>query len=147
MIYLILATCFSTCNSLIIKYCKKKSDNEITVLVVNYIVATVFGAALMRHKLIDAAASGENTMFIFALVTGLLYVLTLVLLQMNITKNGATVSASMTHMGMFITVMLSMIIFHESAGTTQIMGIASSCAYTRRRGSTDMTSSAVWHLE
>lgn len=124
MLYLFLATTFSSCNALIIKYCKKKSNNEIAVLMINYIVATVFGISLMRTKLFDAVASGETTLFIFALIDGILFISTFVLLQMNIKKNGATVSGSMTHMGMFITVLLSILIFHETTNLAQIIGIA-----------------------
>lgn len=123
MIYLILAIVCSSGNSLIMKFAEKKSSNRVALLLVNYIVAVIVGSALMRGKLFDAISSGESNVFVLGTITGVIYVTSFLILQFNIKKNGATVSASLSHMGLAIPVCISIVCFKERPEMIQIAGL------------------------
>lgn len=60
---------------------------------------------------------------LLGMVNGFFYVSAFLLLQLSIRKNGATVSASLSHMGLLIPVLLSIVLFREYPGSTQWGGV------------------------
>lgn len=125
MIYLIAAIACSTGNSLIIKFAERKTGNRMSLLLVNYVAAVLFGLALIMSDAENAGralAATDSATWMLGLINGLLYVTTFVLLQKNILVNGATVSASLSHMGLLIPVLLSIIVFREIPAGVQILG-------------------------
>lgn len=123
MIYLILAVVCSGSISLILKIQSAKSPNRFTVLFVNYVVAFAFGAAFIGSSISKIVQPDNRALILLILATGLIYITDILLMQTNIRLNGATVTASMSHMGMIITVLMSIFLFREEPGGYQIAGM------------------------
>lgn len=123
MINLLLAVFCSSSNSLIIKFSESKTTNKVSLLLVNYIVAVLFGSMLVVRGLGGLDRSTLGMMPMFAVINGIFYVSAFLMLQLNIKKNGATVSASLSHMGLMIPVLFSIFLFNEYPNSLQSTGV------------------------
>ena len=123
MINLILAIICSSGNSLIMKFHEKHSDNRVALLLMNYVMAVIFGGALVVKEIAHLNFHRMGMTPLLGMVNGFFYVSAFLLLQLSIRKNGATVSASLSHMGLLIPVLLSIVLFREYPGSTQWGGV------------------------
>lgn len=123
MINLILAIICSSGNSLIMKFHEKRSENRVSLLLMNYVMAVIFGGALVVKEIAHLDFHRMGTTPLLGMVNGFFYVSAFLFLQLSIRKNGATVSASMSHMGLLIPVLLSIVLFREYPGSTQWGGV------------------------
>lgn len=104
MINLILAIICSSGNSLIMKFHEKHSENRVALLLMNYVMAVIFGGALVVKEIAYLNFHRMGMTPLLGMVNGFFYVSAFLLLQLSIRKNGATVSASLSHMGLLIPV-------------------------------------------
>jgi len=112
MLFLLLATVASAGNALTMKFAGSRSDNAWALLLFNYLAATVLSVlSAARSEL----AVGEVAARVWALglVTGVLFITTFALLQLNVRINGATVSSSLARMGAVIPMLFSIALFGE----------------------------------
>ena len=123
MINLILSIICSSGNSLIMKLAERKTSNKSSLLLVNYVVAVFFGSMLVLRGSDAIGISQLGQVPVLAAINGIFYVSTFLLLQLNIHKNGATVSASLSHMGLMIPVMMSIFLFSEYPNAAQTAGV------------------------
>lgn len=123
MINLILAIICSSGNSLIMKFHEKHSENRVALLLMNYVMAVIFGGALVVKEIARLNFHRMGMTPLLGMVNGFFYVSAFLLLQLSIRKNGATVSASLSHMGLLIPVLLSILLFREYPGSTQWGGV------------------------
>ena len=132
MLNLVLAVICVTGNSLTLKLAEKKTGNRIMLLLVNYVVTFCFGLVFLQNWLVRGTMNGLKgsiaLMVIMGVINGILYILTYFLLQINIRKNGATISASLSHMGLLIPIILSVFVFSEYPDGSQIAGTITSLA-------------------
>ena len=112
MLFLILATLASAGNALTMKFAGSRSDNAWSLLFFNYIAATAI-SALSGARSGLVIADVEPKVWGMGLVTGVLFVTTFALLRLNVSKNGATISASLARMGSIIPLTLSIVLFDE----------------------------------
>ena len=98
MINLILAIICSSGNSLIMKFHEKHSENRVALLLMNYVMAVIFGGALVVKEIAHLDFHRMGMTPLLGMVNGFFYVSAFLLLQLSIRKNGATVSASLSHM-------------------------------------------------
>ena len=122
MLFLLLATIASAGNALTMKFAGAHSDNKWALLLFNYLAATVLSllSAVRSHL---AFAEVAPKVWGLGLVTGVLFVTTFALLQLNVRINGATVSSSLTRMGVIIPMVLSIALFGEYPTLTGACGI------------------------
>lgn len=123
MINLILSIICSSGNSLIMKLAERKTSNKSSLLLVNYVVAVFFGSMLVLRGSDAIGISQLGQVPVLAAINGIFYVSTFLLLQLNIHKNGATVSASLSHMGLMIPVLMSIFLFSEYPNPAQTAGV------------------------
>lgn len=124
MINLFMAIFCSSSNSLILKFAGTKSKNNVSLLLVNYIVAVVFGSMLVARDLGSLNMDALGKMPMFAILNGIFYVTTFVMMQLNVKRNGATVTGSLSHMGLMIPVLVSIVLFAEYPNRLQTVGVA-----------------------
>ena len=129
MIFLLLATLASAGNALTMKFAGSKSDNTWALLLFNYLVATLLSAfsALRSGVVITGVTSWEWTL---GLATGALFISAFALMELNVRKNGATVSSSLFRMGAVIPMVLSIALFGEYPTLAGATGIAVAIAAT-----------------
>lgn len=129
MLFLLLATIASAGNALTMKFAGSRSDNKWALLLFNYVTATTLSTlSAVRSEL----AVGEVTPreWLLGFVTGVLFITTFALLQLNVRKNGATVSSSLARMGAVIPMLLSIALFGEYPTLAGTGGIVVAIAAT-----------------
>ena len=102
MIYLVLASLCSSGVSLSIRYAEQHSGRMKSVTVVNYIASVFWCFYFLPDKHLYPAADGQAFVLVLSIINGCLYLGTLLLQQVNIRKNGTTISASFSHMGVLV---------------------------------------------
>ena len=123
MIFLLLATIASAGNALTMKFAGSKSNNAWALLLFNYLTATFLSAlSALRSGLVVAGVTPWEWML--GLVTGALFISAFALMQLNVRKNGATVSSSLFRMGAVIPMVLSIALFGEYPTPAGAVGIA-----------------------
>ena len=129
MLFLLLATLASAGNALTMKFAGSRSNNAWALLLFNYLTATALSAlSAMRLGLVPPGVAPHA--WALGLVTGVLFVATFALLQLNVRLNGATVSSSLTRLGAVIPLALSIVLFGESPTPSGLLGIAAAVAAT-----------------
>ena len=112
MLFLLLATIASAGNALTMKFAGSRSDNAWALLLFNYLAATMLSVlSAMRSGL--AVGEVAAKVWMLGLVTGVLFITTFALLQLNVRVNGATVSSSLARMGAVIPMLFSIALFGE----------------------------------
>ncbi len=111
------------------KYVEKRSENRTLLLLINYLIAVVFGIGIMVQSdtghVVRASETSDLLVVIgIGLLNGLMYISSFKLLQYNIEQNGATISSSVNRMGLVIPTLLSIFIFREYPNSMQVLGIA-----------------------
>ncbi|MFR8672754.1 MAG: hypothetical protein ACLVFI_09160 [Christensenellales bacterium] len=124
MIYLALAILCSSGVSLSIRYAEQHSGRMKSVTVVNYIASVFWCFYFLPDKHLYPAADGQAFVLVLSIINGCLYLGTLLLQQVNIRKNGTTISASFSHMGVLVPTVLSIFLFGEYPGRLQWVGVA-----------------------
>ena len=112
MLFLLLATIASAGNALTMKFAGSRSDNRWALLLFNYLAATVLSALSAVRSGLDVAGVAPRVWWL-GLVTGALFISAFALMQLNVRKNGATVSSSLFRMGAIIPMVLSIVLFGE----------------------------------
>ena len=123
MLFLLLATIASAGNALTMKFAGSRSENRWALLLFNYLTATVLSTlSVVRSGL--AIGEVDTRVCTLGLVTGVLFIATFALLQLNVRVNGATVSSSLFRMGAAIPMALSVVLFGEYPTLAGAGGIA-----------------------
>lgn len=129
MLFLLLATIASAGNALTMKFAGSKSDNKWPLLLFNYLAATVLSAlSALRSEL--AVGEVAPHVWVLGLVTGMFFITTFALLQLNVHKNGATVSSSLARLGAVIPIVLSIVLFGEYPTAAGVVGIMAAVVAT-----------------
>jgi len=123
MLFLLLATIASAGNALTMKFAGSRSDNRWALLLFNYLTATVLSALSAVRSGLAVGEVGTRVCAL-GLITGVLFIATFALLQLNVRVNGATVSSSLFRMGAVIPMALSVVLFDEYPTLAGAGGIA-----------------------
>lgn len=124
MFYLIVAILGSSMISIVFRYSEGRVNGRMAVLTVNYIVC-VFAAWLdigpgtpLPHSAALLPTLGMG------LVNGVFYLLSLVLMQYNIKRNGVVLPALFARLGLLVPLLLSVCFFNEQPTIAQMAGTA-----------------------
>ena len=121
MIYLILAILSSMLISVLMRVSEKHAKNNVTMLAFNYLMCAVIAAFYIGGAQFTTEGAG------FAAVTGIasgaLYLISFMVLQWNISKNGVVLPATFMRLGVIVPTILAVVIFGEKPGVMQIIGV------------------------
>lgn len=121
MINLILAIVCSMLISVLMRVSEKYRKNHISMLAVNYLmccIVAMFAAGNPFPKI-----GGLPVAILLGTVSGVLFLVSFILLQWNISKNGVVLPATFMRLGVLVPTVLSILIFGEKPQFTQIIGI------------------------
>lgn len=107
MLYMILTIMCSSGMSLSIKLADRPGRNMRVVTVINYLMTVLLCYAFLDDKTIVPTSMEQWKVLLLSTLNGCLFLSTLLLLQMNIRKNGATISSSIGHLGVLVPTVLS----------------------------------------
>ena len=120
MFFLLLAICSSALLAIIIKLSGSKSDNTYGVCLFNYMTASLIAFLFISDK--NLLTTGGTVLGMGA-VSGILYLGSLALYQININKNGTVLAAVFSKLGVIIPTAMGFIFFSETPSLVQILGI------------------------
>ncbi|MEG2452288.1 MAG: DMT family transporter, partial [Clostridium sp.] len=120
--YLILVMCCSASVSIVLRLSEEYSSNKFGVLTGNYLASVILAFIALPDKNIIPSGGGKVA-FIAGLINGAVFLSALLLLQINIRKNGTVLASTFAKLGMILPVILAIILLGERPTITQIGGI------------------------
>ena len=122
MIYLLLAILSSALVSLTMRFGEDRAPNRIAMLAVNYVCCTVLAAVFTGGELI-AAGEGAGLTWGLGAVSGVMFLVSFLLLQWNVRMNGVVLSSTFMKLGVIVPTFMAMTVFGETPRATQIVGL------------------------
>ena len=123
MLYLILAIDSSALVSLSIRASEKYITNNYGMLMVNYIICSLLSFVYMNKEINYFTQSGSGFMMILGGIGGLLYLVTLLIIQFSTSKNGVVLTSIFSKLGVLIPTLMAVLVFREVPKVTQVIGI------------------------
>lgn len=122
MFNLILAIIASTLISIAMRLGGKYAKNNISMLAANYFMCFVLSFVYTGGNQLLSAPSGMGTAVGLGLFNGLLYLVSFLLFQFNIKRNGVVLSTTFMKLGILVSIFISIVIFKEIPGVGQTIG-------------------------
>lgn len=122
MFYLILAVVSSAFVSIIMRISEKHVKNNITMLAMNYLMCLVLSCTFTGWGQLFARPQGIQMAVFLGIINGFLYMISFVLLQLNVKHNGVVLSATFMKLGILVSIFVSVVIFKEIPGIGQVVG-------------------------
>lgn len=123
MIYLVLAIVSSALVSIVMRMSGKYIKDNLGMTATNYVICVIMAAFYSGFGNLFPKVDGLGFTLGTGLFTGVLYLAGLLLIQLNIKKNGVVLSAIFQKLGLLIQVLMSVVIFGERPGILQVIGI------------------------
>ena len=120
MVYLLLAILSSAMVSIMMRLSTHKVSGNISMLSMNYLMCLVI-AGLRTNELLPSVPELPQTLGM-GVVHGILYLLSFVLFQVNVKKNGVVLSAVFMKLGLLVPMVVSVCLFHDIPRLLQILG-------------------------
>lgn len=114
MIALILAVLSSSLVAIIMRVSGGRVKHNLGMLAMSYIVSTVLSGFFGGFSgVFDLSVPGGTTALVLGAVNGVLYLAGFVLIQMNVQKNGVVLSSVFQKLGLLVTLVVSVVFYHE----------------------------------
>lgn len=123
MLYLLLSILCSAMNSILLRLSEGRAKNRLSVLACNYVVCALLAALNAGSYAPSGVGGGLAAVLGIGVVAGILYLLTFVLFQWNIRKNGVAMSATFMKLGVLVPTAMALTLFRESPKAVQVIGI------------------------
>lgn len=151
MLYLLLTIVSSALVSIVMRLSEYKVRGNIGMLAVNYLVCTLIsgGYALGTWPVLGPQLHLTAG---FGVVNGLLYLVSFVLLQVNVKRNGVVLSSTFMKLGLLVSLTVSVVFFREIPDTLQILGFVLAVAaillinYKKQETAAGFKSGLIWLL-
>lgn len=123
MVYLLLAILSSVLVSVFMRLSTDRVQQNVGMLWVNYLMCTLLAAVYTGFDaLLPTSPALAQTVGMGA-IHGALYLISFVLLQVNIQKNGVVLSATFMKLGLLVPIVVSILAFGEQPRGLQIAGM------------------------
>lgn len=123
MVYLILAVASSALVALSIRASEDHITNKYGMLMSNYVICTVFSALFMDKGMNYFSQTGTGFMVGLGVVSGILYLASLLIMQYSTAHNGVVLSSTFMKLGVLIPTLMAIIVFRDIPKVTQLVGI------------------------
>lgn len=122
--YLLLAITASALVSILMRLSTDCVKQNVGMLAVNYLTCLVLAAVFALPEGIFPAHEAVGQTIRMGAVHGALYLVSFVLLQINVQKNGVVLSATFMKLGLLVPMAVSVVVFGEKPQLLQIIGFA-----------------------
>lgn len=123
MICLLLAVCSSVLVSVLLRMGEKQVKNTFLMFFANYLVCCLASMAFVLPGGVPTVP-GMGYALTLGVIGGGMYLLTFVLLQTSIRKNGMVLSSFFMKLGVLVPTVLAILVFRERPGVMQLAGFA-----------------------
>lgn len=123
MYYLLLSIIFSAFVSITMRLSDKHIRNNMTMFLSNYAACILL--AILFGLRVNTSAFSEGVIFPIGmgLISGIMYLVNFILLQVNINRNGIVLSTTFMKLGVIVPTIMAVVVFHETLTLTSIAGI------------------------
>lgn len=153
MLYLLLALFSSAMVSIVMRLSDSRVQNNIGMLVMNYLMCSLLGAGSAGlGNLFAPSQPGFVLTAAMGCFNGVLYLVSFILFQMNVRRNGVVLSATFMKLGLLVTMVVSICFYGEVPGLLQTLGFVLAVAaivminYRKESGSADFKTGLLWLL-
>ena len=124
MQFLLLAILASSSVSIAMRIGTEKVEHNYGMLTMNYVACTLL--ALIHNGFDNLPKFGPDLTMTIGLgaIAGIIYLVSFVLMQSNIEKNGVVLSSVFMKLGLLVPMLVSIVFFGEMPGMLQIIGFA-----------------------
>ncbi len=150
MLYLLLAIFSSAMVSVFMRLGEGKGKENIAMLAVNYFMCAALAAGLVPWD--NLPTEGLGLTVALGTVNGVLYLVSFVLLQFNVRRNGVVLSSTFMKLGLLVTMVVSVCLYHEIPELLQILGFVLAVAaivlinYRKEKSSAGFKIGLLWLL-
>ena len=123
MLFLIFGLLCSAAVSIVLKIGERKEYNRYSMLTVNYITCLIAFLATQIGKSLPAANNNFKFCVLMGTINGLLYLLCMVMNQLNVKRNGAILQSTFARLGVMVPTIISIAFFGERPSWIEIIGI------------------------
>ncbi len=121
MLFLILAAFSSAVLTLVLKLFRNPEGNRFGILLGNYLTCALIAFLQMLEKGGVFAVSAST--LVMSLIGGVLFVAGLVMIQTSVDRNGATLTAAFSKLGLIIPLLISFLFFGEVPSLLKLLGL------------------------
>lgn len=121
MFYLLLAILSSTGVSLFLRLSKKYSNNNYSLLAMNYLMCILLSSQFHIDTLL--IRNDFPITITLSIISGILFMISFVYLQRNIMSNGLVYSSLFSKLGLLVPLCISVLFFHEALTLISTIGI------------------------
>ncbi len=122
MFYLLLAIAGSSMISILLRLSSGKIKANISMLAFNYLTCTILGIIYAGFDPAIVHHSGFPAALGLGVVNGILLLVSFILMQSSVRKNGVVLTSIFTKLGLLVPVVLSVLVFREMPTWVQIIG-------------------------
>lgn len=122
MFYLLCAIISSALVSIIMRLSTDKVENNISMLAMNYLMCSAVAAAYAGFGQLFPQTETLGATLGMGVFQGILYLLSFILLQVNVRKNGVVLPATFMKLGLLVPMVISIFLFREIPAPMQIIG-------------------------
>jgi drug/metabolite transporter (DMT)-like permease len=120
--FLFLAILSSSMISIVMRLSSSKISANLTMIATNYFVCSLLGAAYAGFDLVQPGVEGFPVTLGLGLISGVLYLTSLVMFQSNTNKRGVVLSSVFMKLGLLVPIVASVLFFNEIPTVYQIVG-------------------------
>lgn len=124
MIYLLLAIASSAMVSICMRLSGKHVKNEMGMFMANYAICVCLSYFFLDTKIQFDVGSSVMTMIILGIISGILYLVSFVIMKVNMKHNGIVLTSTFMKLGVLIPTLMAVTVFREMPRWTQVLGIA-----------------------
>lgn len=122
MFYLLLAIAGSAMISILLRISSGKIKEGCSMLAFNYLTCTVLGMAYAGFTPGITQNPGFPAALGLGIVNGILLLVSFILMQSSVRKNGVVLTSIFTKLGLLVPVVLSVVVFREMPTWVQVIG-------------------------
>ena len=122
MISLILAIISSALISIIMRVSSDKIKANRSMLAMNYLVCLTLGAGYAKYRIFPVNETGFSVTLGLGIISGILFLVSFILFQVNTQKNGVVLSAIFMKLGLLVPIVMSIVLFGELPTSVQAIG-------------------------
>ena len=122
MFYLFLAICSSVAVSVIMRLSAKKAPGSYCMLSANYLVCFFIAGLFTGLDQLFPTQEGLSLTLLLGVINGLSYLISFILYQRSVKKNGMVLSSTFMKLGLLVPIVLSLLVFFEIPSLLQSIG-------------------------
>ena len=123
MLNLLLAIASSSLVSIVMRTSEKYTKDNHGMLAVNYVICVIMAAFYTGFENLFPKTEGIGFTLGLGVVTGIIYLVGLLLVKLNIQKNGVVLTAIFQKLGLLVQLLISIVFFKEQPAVIQVIGI------------------------